>query len=363
MLFAGGTGGHVMPALAVALKLREQGQEVLWVGSRRGLENRLAVAQGFSLKTLPVGALRGLGAGRRMLAVMRLAWSLLAALGLVLRFKPDLVLGMGSYVSAPGGLAAWLLGKPLVIQEQNAVPGLTNRMLSRFASRILTAFPAAFANRRRVSLLGNPVRDELCGLPLPEARMAGRRGPLRLLVLGGSQGARLLNDVVPRTLHDLPEGSVRVWHQTGAAELARVGLLYPKQGSRDQGGQNQSDWLRLDAFIDDMAEALGWADLVLCRAGALTLAELCAVGLGAVLVPYALAADDHQMQNARYLEQAGAALVLSEGEFSAPLLQGLLVKWQASREALLEMARKARGLGLADRDGRVAAACLEAMHA
>lgn len=342
-----------MPALAVAIKLRQMGQEILWVGSRKGLENRLVVEQGFELKTLPVSALRGIGVRQRVAAGLRLMQSLLISAGLMLRFRPDLVLGMGSYVSGPGGLIAWLLRKPLVIHEQNAVPGFSNRILSRFARKILTAFPDVFTGVAEEIRVGNPVREELCHLPLPEERLGERTGALRVLILGGSQGARILNETLPATLATLVQEDYQVWHQTGKAHLDQVEQQYQKHNLAP----------RLDAFIDDMATALSWADLVICRSGALTLTEICAVGLASVLIPFAGASDDHQAKNAGYLDEAGAAVVIPEGELSAAKIGELLSGWSHSRKPLVTMANKARGLSLADVNGRVAEICMEVIRA
>ncbi len=350
LVMAGGTGGHVYPALAVADHLRSQGQRVEWLGTAAGLESRVAPAHGFALHPIDVAGLRGKGGAAWLAAPVRLARALVQAWRLVGASRPDAVLGLGGFVSGPGGLAAWLRGRPLVIHEQNAVPGLTNRLLSRVARVVLEAFPGSFPARARARHTGNPVRAALAAVPAPEARLAGRDGPLRLLVLGGSQGARALNEAVPAALAVLPDpGAVTVWHQAGPAQLEAAREAYARAGVP----------VRLAGFIEDMAEAYAWADLVLCRAGAMTLAELWTVGLGAVLVPFPFAVDDHQSHNARYAAERGAAIVVPQPELSAERLARLLGELAGDRGRVLALARAARALAVPDAAERVARACLE----
>jgi UDP-N-acetylglucosamine--N-acetylmuramyl-(pentapeptide) pyrophosphoryl-undecaprenol N-acetylglucosamine transferase len=290
LIVAGGTGGHVFPALAVASALRERGVEVTWLGTRRGMEAKRVPEAGFPLDWVEVRGLRGKGVVGWLLAPFRLLRALIQALAVMRRRAPDVVLGMGGFVSGPGGLAARLSGRPLVIHEQNAIPGLTNRLLSRLAGRVLVGFPGTFPGRERHT--GNPVRAAIARLPEPAARLAGRSGPMRLLVLGGSQGALGLNRVVPEALAELsPEARPEVWHQAGERHVALAQEEYGQAGVEG----------RVVAFIDDMSVAYAWADLVLCRAGALTIAELAAAGVGALLVPYPHAVDDHQSANAAFL--------------------------------------------------------------
>ncbi|HEX9585571.1 MAG TPA: undecaprenyldiphospho-muramoylpentapeptide beta-N-acetylglucosaminyltransferase [Gammaproteobacteria bacterium] len=354
LIAAGGTGGHVYPALEVARRLRARGVNVEWLGTRKGLESRLVPGEGFPLHVLSIGGLRGKGILRWLAAPLVLLLALGRAVSVIRAVRARLVLGMGGYAAGPGGVAAWLLRVPLLIHEQNAVPGLTNRILARFASRVLEAFPGSFPQRVGAIHVGNPVRADICALDPPERRMAGHEGPLRLLVLGGSQGARVLNRVLPAALAGLPPGiRVEIRHQTGAADVAASREAYAAAG--------------LDvspvAYIEDMAGAYAWADLVVCRAGAMTVSELAAAGIAAIFVPFPFAVDDHQWKNARYLSDAGAAVLVREPELNPALLNDLIVEFGQARQRLKEMARRARGLGIPDAAERVADLCVEAAHA
>lgn len=351
VVMAGGTGGHVFPALAVAQCLRERGVQVTWLGTRRGLEAKLVPPTGIPVDWVSVSGLRGKGALSWVLAPLRLTLALGQAVAVMLRRRPQAVLGMGGFVSGPGGLAAWLLRKPLLIHEQNAVAGLTNRLLAGFATQVMEAFPDTFPPRRGPLHTGNPVRTEIAALPAPERRFAGRNGPIRLLVLGGSQGARALNLTLPQALSRLPiERQPEVWHQAGARNLEAAREAYARAGVT----------ARVEPFIDDMAAAYGWADLVVCRAGALTLAELSATGVGAVLVPYPYAVDDHQTRNAQWLVRAGAAVMLQEADLGPERLAELLDQL-CDRKRLAEMAVTARDQAMPDATDQVAAACLAAI--
>ena len=349
MIMAGGTGGHVFPALAVAAELRERGAEVFWLGTRQGLEAKLVPAAGINMEWVSVSGLRGKGAAAWLLAPWRLLWAALQVLAVMLRQRPVVVLGMGGFVTGPGGVMTWLLRKPLVIHEQNAIAGLTNRLLAPLAQRVLEAFPGTF-HGKHVTHTGNPVRRAIADLPVPEQRFAARSGALRLLVLGGSLGARALNEVVPAVLAQL-SSHPEVWHQAGARNLDETLEHY----------RAAAVTARVEPFIDDMAAAYGWADLVLCRAGALTVAELAAAGVGAVLVPYPHAVDDHQTRNAAYLSDAGAAVVIQQRELSRESLCELFASL-ADRARLLAMARAARGLAQPQAAATVAALCWEAAH-
>jgi UDP-N-acetylglucosamine--N-acetylmuramyl-(pentapeptide) pyrophosphoryl-undecaprenol N-acetylglucosamine transferase len=292
LIMAGGTGGHVFPALAVARLLRERQCEVTWVGTQRGIEARVVPANGFTIEWLSVAGLRGKGILTLLLAPLRLGIALAQALAILRRRRPAVVLGVGGFVTGPGGVAAWLLHRPLVIHEQNAIAGLTNRLLSRLARVVLEGFPNSFPPRARPQCVGNPVRREITALAPPEERLARRGDAVRLLIFGGSLGAARLNDSVPRALAAFaPVARPQVWHQAGERGHAQALETYTRAGVT----------ARVDAFIDDMAAAYAWADLVICRAGALTVSELAAVGLGAILVPFPAAVDDHQTHNARYL--------------------------------------------------------------
>jgi UDP-N-acetylglucosamine--N-acetylmuramyl-(pentapeptide) pyrophosphoryl-undecaprenol N-acetylglucosamine transferase len=315
LIMAGGTGGHVFPGLALADHLRRQGCRVAWLGTARGIEARLVPAAGFELHTLPVSGLRGKSLASLLLAPWRLGLSLWAALALMLRLRPGVVVGFGGFASGPGGLMAAALGRTLFIHEQNAVAGLTNRWLARVADRVFAAFPGAFPARIGAVVIGNPVRAEIAALPPPEARMEGREGPLRLLVLGGSLGARSLNQVVPAALALMPVAErPAVRHQAGERTLEFARQAYGNAGVEAE----------VTAFIDDMAQAYAWADLVVCRAGALTVAEIAAAGLAAIFVPYPHAVDDHQTANAGFLVDAEAAWRFADAALDAHQLAGLL---------------------------------------
>lgn len=354
LIAAGGTGGHVYPALEVARRLRTRGVNVEWLGTSRGLESRVVPAQGIPLHVLSISGLRGKALLRWLVAPAVLLVALGRSISIIRAVRARLVLGMGGYAAGPGGVAARLLRVPLVIHEQNAAPGLTNKVLARIADRVLEAFPGTFPAAVGAVHVGNPVREEVCGLSPPEVRMAEARGPLRLLVLGGSQGAGALNRILPAVLAMLPdETRVEVRHQTGPAHLASTRKAYEAAGLG----------IQPEAFIEDMAEAYAWADLVICRAGAMTVSELAAAGLASILVPFPFAVDDHQSLNAKYLSEAGAAVLLNESDLNPALLRDLIVDFGGARSRLLEMARLARALAMPDAADRVAGLCLEAAHA
>ncbi len=351
VIMAGGTGGHVFPALAVAEVLRTHGHELVWLGTRAGLETRVAAGAGIAMEWINVGGVRGKGLLTLFKAPFVLLRAVLQAGAVFRRNKPQAALGMGGYASGPGGLAARLLGCPLVLHEQNAVPGLTNRVLSYMAARVLEGFPGSFAASRHALYVGNPVRSDITCLASPEVRFAGRSGKARLLVIGGSQGAHVLNEIVPQAVAELePELRPEVWHQTGARDADLVMQAYGKQGIQ----------ARVTAFIDDMASAYDWADLVVCRAGALTVSELTAAGIGAVLVPFAAAVDDHQSRNAAFLAAAGAGVVIPESQLAPSELAKLMARLLGDRKTLLEMAKCARGLAKTDAADKVAEACVQA---
>ena len=354
LVMAGGTGGHVYPALAVAQALQRQSREIVWLGTHAGLESRVVPAAGIAMEWITVKGLRRKGLIAIVLAPFRLLLALMQSLRVIRKYRPAAVLGMGGFVSGPGGLAAWLLRKPLVIHEQNAVAGLTNRLLARLARVVLQAFPGSFSTGVETETVGNPVRAEIAALAEPETRYASREGPLRLLVLGGSQGALALNKVVPAALALLPaELKPVVRHQAGERTLAAAEAAYSAHDIE----------VDLQPFIEDMAEAYAWADLVVCRAGALTVAELCAAGLPAIFVPYPSAVDDHQTANARPLTDAGAAALIPEKDLSDKSLAGLLQHWLSGRDELLDRARKSRALARPDALQRITNYCLEAAGA
>jgi UDP-N-acetylglucosamine--N-acetylmuramyl-(pentapeptide) pyrophosphoryl-undecaprenol N-acetylglucosamine transferase len=335
--------------MAVARELLAAGREVVWLGSVKGIENRLVPAAGLRLERVRVAGLRGKGVLSWLLAPLKLSVALWDALRLVRRCRPAVVLGMGGFASGPGGLAAWLLRYPLVVHEQNATAGLTNRVLAGWAHEVLAAFPGRFAERYAARIIGNPVRQEIVALPAPAERLTGRQGALRVLVLGGSQGALALNQVLPAGLRELAARyPVEVWHQAGEATLAAAQQGYSEQGVA----------ARVDAFVDDMAGAYGWADIVVCRSGALTVAELAAAGLGALLVPFPAAVDDHQTLNARYLVDAEAAVLIPQPELTPARLAAELSRFAANRSLVMQYAERARALARPDATRDLAAACL-----
>ncbi|MGA9852167.1 MAG: undecaprenyldiphospho-muramoylpentapeptide beta-N-acetylglucosaminyltransferase [Gammaproteobacteria bacterium] len=351
VIMAGGTGGHVFPALAVADVLRTRGHEVIWIGTQHGLEARVVPAAGIPVEWIEVGGIRGKGLATLLKSPFRIARAMTQAFHILKHLHPAVVLGMGGFTSGPGGLSARLLGCPLVLHEQNAAPGFTNRVLSRVAKRVLEGFPASFAAPRHAQYVGNPVRAVIAALPLPEIRFAARTGPLRVLVIGGSQGAKVLNDTVPLALAQLDAAPhPEIWHQTGERDAPSVAAAYRTGGLT----------ARVMPFIEDMAQAYAWADLAVCRAGALTIAELAAAGLGAVLVPFAEAVDDHQTRNAEFLLWAGAAELMNQSQLSPLTLAALLKRLLLDRSTLLEMAKRARVLAKPDAAVKVADACLQA---
>ena len=349
LIMAGGTGGHVFPALAAAERLQAQGYDVAWLGTERGIESRLVPAANIPIHYLDVTGLRGKGLLSVLSGLANLIKSLFQAVGVVKQLQPVCVLGMGGYASGPGGIAAWLLRKPLVIHEQNSVAGTTNRLLSRFAKRVLQGYPLALGGDK-ARFIGNPVRADIRALPAPELRGVGSHSSLRLLVLGGSLGAKSLNDCVPEATAMLAnEQRPDIFHQTGKAHAEAVKLAYQKQGVD----------ARVEAFVDDMAQAYGWADIVICRAGALTVAELTAAGLASILVPLPHAIDDHQTGNAKWLSQQGAGLLMPQSTMTAELLAEQINKFNQDRNALIVMADKARALAKNDATEQVVANCLE----
>lgn len=333
LIIAGGTGGHIFPALAVAELLKSEGDAVFWLGSDVGLEKSLTPKY-FPLICINARRLRGKG----WLAYLNAPWQLLKSLWqaykAIKQINPDVALAMGGYVSAPGGLAAKLAGVPLVIHEQNAIAGYTNRLLAKFANAVLAAYPGVFAKAAGASVIGNPVRAEIHQIPLPHSRMAERRGPLRILVLGGSQGARALNRFMVKFVQDFTDlaGQVEIRHQTGKYDYEEVNRTYLRLEAR----------AHAQAFIENMAEAYAWADLLICRAGALTVAEIAAAGIASIFVPFPAAVDDHQWHNARVLEQAGAAIILREQEWDVAKVSEWVKTFLQNRDILLSMAQKAR---------------------
>jgi UDP-N-acetylglucosamine--N-acetylmuramyl-(pentapeptide) pyrophosphoryl-undecaprenol N-acetylglucosamine transferase len=351
LIMAGGTGGHVFPALAVAKLLRARGVEVVWLGVPGSMESRLVPAQGIPIEWVSVRGIRGKGALTWMLAPLRVANAVTQAIGVLRRVKPRSVLGAGGYVSGPGGIAAWLMRIPLFIHEQNAIAGMTNRWLARVATQVLEAFPGSFGPGVRASTIGNPVREDIAALPAPAERFAGREARARLLVFGGSQGAQRLNLVLPQALALIePAKRPQVLHQSGERGFEATQAAYRAANVEAQ----------VMPFIDDMAKTYAWADLAVCRAGAMTVAELQAAGLGAIFVPLPIATDDHQTKNAGVMVNVGAARIIQERDLTAERLSGIIAELIADRATLLAMAESARAARITDAAARLADVCAAA---
>jgi UDP-N-acetylglucosamine--N-acetylmuramyl-(pentapeptide) pyrophosphoryl-undecaprenol N-acetylglucosamine transferase len=345
MIMAGGTGGHVFPALAVADFLRARDWRVVWLGAPTGMEAILVPSRGYEMAPVCFSGLRGKGLFAKLFLPLNLLVAFWQSLRAIRAHRPDVVLGMGGYIAFPGGMMAALVGRPLAIHEQNSVAGLANRVLAQVADRTLVAFPSTLPKSWHA---GNPVREAITLIAPPAERFTARSGPLRVLVVGGSLGARALNEIVPQALALVPRESLpQVTHQSGAKLLDELRESYARAGVT----------ANLVAFIDDMAEAYADADLVVCRAGATTVAELAAAGIPAILVPFPFAVDDHQTTNARYLSDSGAAILIPQRELTPHKLAALL--GELSRARLLEMAEKARRLGKPDATRVVAEACME----
>jgi len=348
MILAGGTGGHIFPGLAVARVLRERGVPVTWMGAEGAMETRLVPPHGIAIDTLAVQGVRGKGIGTLLRAPLRLLGAVRAAGAVLRRERPDAVVSFGGYAAGPGGIAARLAGIPLLVHEQNRAAGMTNKALAKVARQVLVGFPQTFAKETHV---GNPVRAEIAAVAPPEARDFAHAGPLRLLVLGGSQGARALNEAVPQAIAQVQGAGIDVRHQCGEKLRDDTARAYEAAGVRAS----------IEPFIADMAAAYAWADLVVCRAGALTLAELCAVGIGSVLVPFPQAVDDHQTRNAEFLVERGAAVLLPQSDQLAARLRDVLAPLSADAGKRLAMARAARTLARPDAAQRVAEAVLAAI--
>lgn len=346
MVMAGGTGGHVYPAIAVADHLKAMGWHVVWLCTQGGMENRLIEHKGYDKAIITMQGVRGKGLLGWVLLPVKLVKAFSQSIQALKQHQPNVVLGMGGFAAFPGGLMAKLLGKPLVIHEQNSVAGLTNKVLAKVATRVLVAFPAAFG--AQATLVGNPVRKDIAALPTPEERFSGRAGALRLLVVGGSLGALALNKIIPEALAQLPvEKRPQVVHQAGTKHIEALKSNYEKAGVA----------VDARAFIEDMASMYAWADFVICRSGALTVAEVSALGLGSLMVPFPFAVDDHQTTNAAYLAEAGAAIVIQQKALSIEQLVEII--GELTREECLAMAQKARALGKPEAAAKVAEICMQ----
>nr|WP_278990982.1 undecaprenyldiphospho-muramoylpentapeptide beta-N-acetylglucosaminyltransferase [Plesiomonas shigelloides] len=339
LVMAGGTGGHVFPGLAVAHQLMEQGWQVRWLGTADRMEADLVPKHGIEIDFIQISGLRGKGWRAQLGAPLRIWRAIRQARQIMRDYQPDVVLGMGGYVSGPGGVAAWLQGIPVVLHEQNAIAGLTNRWLSRIAAKVLQAFPGAFA---KAPVVGNPVRQDVLALPEPAQRMKDRSGPLRVLVVGGSQGARVLNRTLPAVAAALGD-QITLWHQVGKGALPEVEQAYQTAGATGH---------KITEFIDDMADAYQWADVVICRSGALTVSELAAAGVPAIFVPFQHK-DRQQYLNGLTLEKAGAAYIIEQDQLTADRLEAQLLL--LNRPQLLAMAQHARAAAIPDATDRVAA--------
>jgi len=356
LMMAGGTGGHVYPALAVAREMLERGYRVEWVGTARGLEHRVVPAAGITLHCLSVRGVRGKSILHKLLGVLLLALASLQALWLVFRRAPSCVVGMGGYVAGPAGVAAWLLRKPLLIHEQNAVAGTTNRMLAPMAAKIVAGFPGAFRADVDYQVLGNPIRRELVQASADHAYDYNGQRALRLLVVGGSLGARPINNMLPGALKQLFDDAstqLEVWHQTGEAHADVVSASY---------GSLLDKGVKVAPYIEDMAAAYAWADLVLCRAGALTVAELAVMGRPAILVPLPQAIDDHQTANARSLTERGGAILLPQSEMDVASLVKILQGYLLQPQSLVAMAAASLAAATPDATQRVSDCCEELLH-
>lgn len=352
MLLAGGTGGHAMPALAVAEHLRASGNEVVWVGTRSGLEAKIARRNRFEFRSIHIKGIRQSGSLRMASMPFRLAWAMLQMVWIILRCKPDVILGMGGFISGPGGLVAALLRRPLVIHEQNTTAGLTNHHLARFAVRVLSGFPQVEGIANPI-WTGNPVRRAIIKIPRPEHRLGRRKGPLRLLIVGGSQGAHVFNQHLPELLKHHPCPTLEIWHQCGQTSAGTIASRYLAAGLS----------CKVNGFIDDMAKAYAWCDLIICRGGAMSIAEVCAAGAAAILVPYPHAVNDHQSSNIAYLHKHGAAMLVPQQEFVQGIWLKSLSEFDQNRNLLINMAVAARQLAHNDAAEKVANACLEVSNA
>lgn len=354
MIMAGGTGGHVYPALAVAQTLQSDGVNIFWLGTKEGIEARVVPANNIDIEWISISGIKGKGPIALIAAPFKILYAMLQTAAVIYRRRPDAALGMGGFVSGPGGLMTRLLMVPLLVHESNAVVGLTNKWLAKIANRVMVGFPEVLINNRNHYYVGNPVRRSIAAIPSPEERLQDRQGKLNLLVVGGSLGALALNETVPAAIALMtPENRPRVMHQVGRGKLETTRQQY------------QQLVLHADCmeFIEDMASAYAWADLVICRAGAMTVAEIAAAGVVAVFVPYPYAIYDHQTLNARFLSDQEAAFLMPQEQFTAERLSALLAELTEDRPRLLELSLRARQSALPDATRKVADICNEVMHA
>lgn len=350
---AGGTGGHIFPALAVAKRLQQQGHVVHWLGSKGGMESGIAITHAIPIHFVNIGGIRGKGLGTKLLAPWRLYVALLQSLAIIWRFKPDVVLGMGGYVTGPAGLASWLLRKRLVIHEQNAIAGMTNQILAHFSYKVLEGFADSFPKKVATQVTGNPVREDFSKL-LPPNKRSPRdvTNGLKILIIGGSGGARTLNNVIPQLLSNWPANIAQptIWHQAGNKHIHDAKLAYEACGVTvaANGAQAMPGQVKLVAFIQDMPSAYAWADVIICRSGALTVAEIAAAGVASILIPYPYAVDDHQTKNAQYLANADAAIIIQEKDLKVAKLATILTNLAEDATKLSAMSQAAYDLAKPD---------------
>jgi UDP-N-acetylglucosamine--N-acetylmuramyl-(pentapeptide) pyrophosphoryl-undecaprenol N-acetylglucosamine transferase len=354
LIMAGGTGGHVIPAISVARELMQKGYTVHWLGSIKGIENDLVPDAGYQLHRITITGLRGNGLLKALSAPFQLLRAMWQTLKVFIKVKPVMALGMGGFASGPGGLMAVLSRTPLVIHEQNAIPGMTNKVLSRFAKPLLQAFDGAFDQVKGVKTVGNPVRSSIVRLDNPEERLADRKENLNVLVVGGSLGAVAINNVLIETMASIATTlPISVWHQTGKRNYDDVKNGYQAVNVTS---------VKVSAFIADMAEAYHWADIVICRSGALTVSELMSAGVASILVPYPFAVDDHQTVNGNFLVKAGAGILIPQNKFTCEYLTKEFESLYHSRDHILKMSIAARALAKSDSAKTVANYCIEAAH-
>lgn len=347
---AGGTGGHVYPAMAVADGLEQQGFGISWLGTQNGIEARVVANTPYKFYPIEVKGARGYGFLRLVLMPFWLLKAFFQSLQVLRKVNPSVVIGLGGYVSGPGAMAAWVLRKPIIIHEQNAIPGFTNRIVTKFAACTLESFPNSFKSSKKLVFSGNPVRHTILNLPSPEVRFSQREGKtFRLLILGGSLGAQFINQLIPKTItKTMQQDGFEIWHQTGENHVMGVQTLYKEYGLN----------AKVDAFIEKMDEAYAWADLVIARAGATTIAELANVGIGSILIPFPFAVDDHQTMNAKILQNCDAAILIQQKEMTETKLRDILLGLQAHRARLIEMAVAAKTVAAPDALQKILEQCL-----
>lgn len=353
LIMAGGTGGHVIPAISVARELMKKGYEVHWLGSIQGIENDLVPDAGYPLHRISVTGLRGNGILKLATAPLQMLKALWQAWKVFRQVKPTMCLGMGGFASGPGGILAVLTRTPLVIHEQNAYPGMTNKVLSRFSQYLLQAFEGTFKTHKKLHAVGNPVRSSIVNISEPQERLKDRNSGLNVLVVGGSLGAVAVNNAIIQLSQDAEQQGISIWHQVGKRNYEDV-----KQGYEQAGVSS----VKVSAFITDMAEAFTWADVIVCRSGALTVSEIMAAGVASILIPYPFAVDDHQTANGQFLVDAGAAVICPQETLSKEELLGKLVELKNNRSKLLDMSKAARTLAKPDAAKVVAHYCIEAIH-